>query len=174
MELCRGYVFAPRSRERLKECLVENIGTAQIVILCLGTDKLVGDCLAPLVAENLRKNDFPCYIYGGLHAPITAQNCEFAFDFVRTVHKDAKIILSDSMATKEQARLGDIVVSQEYFGAINSLNIKPDLCIYGVTSLLKNGMLNCARLFIVEQISALISGALLDFYKTQIKLKNTQ
>lgn len=174
MELFRGYAFAASTLTRLKECLIENLGTKKVVFLCLGTDKIVGDCLAPIVAEKLRKNDLPCYIYGGLCAPITAKNCEFAFEFVRSVHSDSKVVLIDSMATREQARLGEIVVSQEYFGAINSLNIKPDLCIYGVTSLLKNKLLDCARMYLVEQISDSITEAILDFYNEQIKLKNKQ
>ena len=56
--------------------------------------------------------------------------------------------------------LGDIVVSREYYGAINKLNIKPDLCIYGVNSLLRNNLLNCARLRNVLHTAQVISNAI--------------
>ncbi|MBQ7977241.1 MAG: DUF1256 domain-containing protein [Clostridia bacterium] len=157
MELFRGYAFSNVTCSRLSEFLGEYLANKKPVFLCLGTDKVVGDCMAPLVADFLRQQELPYYIYGGLSAPITAQNCEFAFEFTRSVHTDSDIILIDSMATREQARLGDIVVSEEYYGAINSLKIKPDLCIYGVTSILKNGLLNSARLYNVEKTAKIIA-----------------
>ena len=157
MELFRGYVYAPQTEMRLKIFLKNEFGNKNPVFLCLGTDRIVGDCLAPLTAEYLRKKEIPYYIYGGLNSPITAKNCEFACDFIRTMHPTSILVLIDSMATRSQANLGDIVITNEYYGAINLLNITPDLCVYGVTSLLKGSMLNCARLRNVEYIAQILS-----------------
>lgn len=160
MELFRGYAYSPRAFEGLKNVLIENLRGRPPVFLCVGSDKLVSDCLAPIVAENLRQNDCPFYIYGGLNAPITATNCEFAHDFIRAVHPTSRLILIDSMATRSQARLGDIVVSREYYGAVNNLALHPDLCIYGVTSLLHGKMLDCARLRNVLFTANIIANAI--------------
>lgn len=165
MELFRGYGYAPNTKGSLAKFLSEYFLHNDIVLLCLGTDKLVGDCLAPLVAEKLRQNEFPFYIYGGLNAPITAQNAQFAYDFIRTIHPTSKIILVDSMATTKQANLGDLVVTKEYLGAFRNLEIYPDLCIYGVTSLLHNNLLNCARLRNVEFLANLICNSILYAYE---------
>ncbi len=161
MELFRGYAFSPRAFEGLRKVLTECLGDKPPVFLCIGSDKIVGDSLAPIVAENLRRNDCPYYIYGGLNAPITATNCEFAYSFIRAVHQTSQIVLLDSMATRSQARLGDIVVSREYYGAVNDVKLMPDLCIYGVTSLLNGKMLDCARLRNVLYTANIISGAIL-------------
>ena len=169
MELFRCYAFSPRACDDLSRVLRSEIGRTP-VFLCVGSDKIVGDSLAPVVAENLRRFNLPYYIYGGLNAPITAQNCEFAYEFIRAMHPTSMIVLIDSMATYEQARLGDIVVSREYYGAINKLNIKPDLCIYGVNSLLRNNLLNCARLRNVLHTAQVISNAI--YSATQITEDN--
>lgn len=160
MELFRSYVYANNTLMRLQSFLIDYLKGKKPVFLCLGTDKLVGDCLAPLCATKLRKLNLPYYIYGGLEAPITSQNATFAYEFIRTIHSTSTIILIDSMATRSQANLGDIVITNNYISAINTINIKPDLCIYGVTSLLHNNLLNCARLNNVEKIADTMSTAI--------------
>ncbi len=160
MELFRSYVYANSTQARLQDFLQNYFEGKKPIFLCLGTDKLVGDCLAPLIAEKLRILKLPYYIYGGLDAPITAQNASFAYEFIRTVHPTSTLILIDSMATKTQSNLGDIVITEKYFGAFHDIQIKPDLCIYGVTSLLYNNLLNCARLANVERIANTVATAI--------------
>ncbi len=160
MEIFRGYAFSTRTVDALSNALKNEFLDKQPVFLCLGTDRIVGDCLAPLTADIMRQRKLPFYIYGGLNAPITAKNCEFACDFIRVMHPNSLLVLIDSMATRTQANLGDIVVNNDYFGAINALKIQPDLCIYGVVSMLKNNLLNCARLRNVEYIARVISNAI--------------
>ncbi len=169
MEIFRGYSYAPNTKVCLSKILSKILEQNDIVLLCLGTDKLVGDCLAPLIAEKLRQNNFPFYIYGGLNAPITTQNAQFASEFIRAIHPTSKIVLIDSMTTTNQANLGDIVITNQHHSAFNNLKINADLCVYGITSLLYNNLLNCAKLRNVVFLANLICDSFFDAFK----LKNS-
>ena len=49
---------------------------SQTIIVCIGTDKCIGDCLGPLVGTLLKENNFSIPIYGTLANPIHALNLE--------------------------------------------------------------------------------------------------
>ena len=44
------------------------------IIVCIGTDKCIGDCLGPLVGTLLREKFFPLKVYGTNDSPIHALN----------------------------------------------------------------------------------------------------
>ena len=178
MDLFSGYCYSSTTKSRLANFLYNSI-YKKPVILCIGSDKMLADCLAPLTAELLRKKDFSYFVYGGLSAPITTKNAEFACDFIHTIHKNSQIIVIDSMATTRQSRLGTIIISDTYKSAINNLNLDANLYIYGITSLLDstNNLLTNARLNNIEKIATTITNALCDianFYTEISKLKEKQ
>ena len=41
-----------------------------LVLLCIGTDKITGDCLGPLVGSKLMQQNFPHPLYGTLEKPL--------------------------------------------------------------------------------------------------------
>lgn len=45
-----------------------------LILLCIGTDKITGDCLGPLVGTKLTENYFPLPVYGTLKYPVHAVN----------------------------------------------------------------------------------------------------
>ena len=45
-----------------------------LILLCIGTDKITGDCLGPLVGTKLVKQHFPFPVYGTLAHPVHAVN----------------------------------------------------------------------------------------------------
>ena len=45
-----------------------------LVLLCIGTDKITGDCLGPLVGSKLMQQNFPHPLYGTLEKPLHAGN----------------------------------------------------------------------------------------------------
>ena len=46
------------------------------IIVCIGTDKCIGDCLGPLVGTLLREKFFPLKVFGTLDSPIHALNLD--------------------------------------------------------------------------------------------------
>jgi putative sporulation protein YyaC len=70
--------------------------TKDTVIVCIGTDKCIGDCLGPLVGSILTENFFPLPVYGTLSSPIHALNIDERLDEIYSNHPNASIIGVDA------------------------------------------------------------------------------
>jgi len=66
------------------------------VIVCIGTDRCIGDCLGPLVGTLLKERGFPLPVYGTISDPIHALNIERKLREVTTIHSDSLIIGVDA------------------------------------------------------------------------------
>lgn len=66
------------------------------VIVCIGTDKCIGDCLGPLVGSYLIENHFPLPIYGTIESPIHALNIDKRLSEIKKLHPNASIIGIDA------------------------------------------------------------------------------
>ena len=71
------------------------------VIICIGTDKCIGDCLGPLVGTLLKSSLLPIPVYGTISSPIHALNINERLEEINKKHPNAYIIGVD-------ACLGDI------------------------------------------------------------------
>jgi len=79
----------------LKRLLGET--TAPPVIICIGSDLVIGDSLGPIVGTMLQKNDrIGGYVYGTLRSPVTAKEIKYVEPFVRYTHPNSKIIAIDA------------------------------------------------------------------------------
>lgn len=77
------------------------------IIICIGTDRCIGDALGPLVGTLLIRANFKYPVYGTLKNPIHAINLKEKVKKIRDIHKNPNIIAVD-------ACLGD----QKYIGNI--------------------------------------------------------
>ena len=89
----------------------------EIVFLCIGTDRIVGDCLGPLVGtmlqEKLEKyNIFNINIYGNLKENICYNNIQNILKIIKQKHQNACIIVVDAALSKED-NIGKIFISKE-------------------------------------------------------------
>ena len=66
----------------------------QVVILAIGSDRVTGDCLGPLVGNHLKMHGYT--VYGDLTTPVTANNVVEVYETIKQNHKDAFIIAIDS------------------------------------------------------------------------------
>jgi putative sporulation protein YyaC len=66
------------------------------VIVCIGTDKCIGDCLGPLVGTMLKDKFFPLPIYGTIATPIHALNLDKKLNEINSKHPNACIIGIDA------------------------------------------------------------------------------
>lgn len=66
------------------------------VIVCIGTDRYIGDCLGPLVGTLLIHKHFPLPVYGTINEPIHALNIENKLDKIKSKHKNCNIIGIDA------------------------------------------------------------------------------
>ena len=88
--------------EGLKDFINKNT-----VIVCIGTDKCIGDCLGPLVGTILEENFFPFPIYGTIASPIHALNIDKRLEDINKMHPNACIIGIDA-CLGETSSIGEI------------------------------------------------------------------
>lgn len=106
----------------------------KLVVLCVGTSKLLLDAYGPLVGSML-KNDYklPIYVYGDLVNNITAQNLECYVNMLKKYHKDAHILVVDSALGSD----GEIGVIKTYnHGCVPRSAIEQRFGVVGDSSIL--------------------------------------
>lgn len=68
-----------------------------LIILCIGTDRITGDCLGPLVGHKLaRIVPHPEQIYGTLKNPVHAQNLKQILNEIKSTHHNPFLIVVDA------------------------------------------------------------------------------
>lgn len=81
------------------------------VILCVGSDRVTGDSVGPLVGHLLSLRDLDCEIVGTLSAPVTALNLSETVAALRRKSAGRKIIAVDS-CVGTASELGSIRVKR--------------------------------------------------------------
>ncbi len=67
------------------------------VILCIGSNQVIGDTLGPLVGDLLReKYNTPAFVYGGLKAPVNGINFSHYYDHLKHAHPLSLVIAIDA------------------------------------------------------------------------------
>ena len=77
------------------------------VIICIGTDRCIGDCLGPLVGTLLKDSSFPLPIYGTISEPIHALNIDKKLDEIKKLYPESTIIGVDA-CLGENRSIGEI------------------------------------------------------------------
>ncbi|HEY8424219.1 MAG TPA: spore protease YyaC, partial [Clostridia bacterium] len=91
--------FSSSSSNYLADALLKKLRAFRSlpVILCIGSDRVTGDCLGPLCGHLLvNVYNAPCYVYGTLDLPVTAKNLENTLDFIKARHPGQKIWAVDA------------------------------------------------------------------------------
>jgi putative sporulation protein YyaC len=82
---------------------------SKTIIVCIGTDKCIGDCLGPLVGTFLSKADFSYPVVGTLENPAHAVNLDNVIDGINRKYKNPFIIAVDACLGYTEY-IGDIQV----------------------------------------------------------------
>lgn len=92
-------------------------GYLELVFLCIGTDRMTGDCFGPLVGSKLQEklehyNIFNLTIYGTLKENVCYTNIKEILKMIETRHPSACLIVIDA-ALSTQEKIGNIFVQKE-------------------------------------------------------------
>lgn len=79
------------------------------LIVCIGTDRCIGDCLGPLVGTYLKETNFPLPVYGTISHPIHALNLNDSLKKINKLHPNANIIGIDA-CLGENHSIGEIQI----------------------------------------------------------------
>ncbi len=81
-----------------------------LILLCIGTDKITGDCLGPLVGSKLQKRNFPYPLYGTLKQPLHASNLSESLIQIKKYHPQPFLLAIDA-AVGAKKNIGRISLS---------------------------------------------------------------
>lgn len=96
----------------LRQCILHHRDNwSELVFLCIGTDRVTGDCLGPFVGQKLSSysgTDFS--VYGTLFQPVHALNLTDIYQHIQTHHPDALVIAIDA-SLGEKKHLGYVTIA---------------------------------------------------------------
>ena len=110
-----------------------NKKTKTPIIICVGSDLVLGDSLGPLVGTMLAKRNVCAYIYGTLNSPITAKEITCAKIHVKMLHPESFVVAIDA-AVGNQEDIGLIKVSDK--GLKPGLGVEKNLGVIGDCSII--------------------------------------
>ena len=147
------------------------------IIICIGSDLVLGDSLGPLVGTMLMKRNVPAYIYGTLNAPITAKEIICAKTHLKILHPNSFIIAIDA-AVGNTDDIGLIKVMDKGLkpglGVDKNLGVIGDCSIIGVVagkSLQNYNLFNLTRLNLIYKMAESIANGIEKFL-TDFAAKN--
>ena len=82
-----------------------------LVFLCIGTTKIIGDSIGPKVGDKLKEQGVNAFVYGNTQRQVTAINVDDYTKMIKTRHKEDIVIVIDSALGKIKD-IGDIKVTQ--------------------------------------------------------------
>ncbi len=112
-------------------------GDMKAVILCIGSEKICGDSLGPIVGSKLTaKYGVDAYVYGTVERPINRQNLKEYLSHVEENHKGSKIIAVDAaLGAKEDIGVIKVVEGGLYPGGVAKKEEKVgDIGIMGIVN----------------------------------------
>lgn len=91
---------------------IMNRNNGNVVIVNIGTDRCIGDSLAPFVGTILKENDLQIPVYGTIKNPIHALNLERGIRSIKSKHPNATIIGIDACLGKKE-NIGTIEIREK-------------------------------------------------------------
>lgn len=112
---------------------------SEIVFLCIGSDRVTGDCLGPYVGYRLSQYQIPgIFVYGTLNQPVHAVNLSHITDSIASAHPSALVIAIDA-SLGEKRHLGYVSIGNGslYPGAAVQKDLPPvgDIYITGIVNI---------------------------------------
>lgn len=97
-----------------------------LVFLCIGTDRMTGDCFGPLVGTKIKEkiennNIFNINIYGSLEENVSYTNIDETLNKIKKKHPNSYIIAIDAALSKKE-NIGKIFVNEGKLTLARGLN----------------------------------------------------
>lgn len=120
--------FVQDLQKQMNSYMYQNF--SEIVILCVGSNKIIGDCIGPMVGQmlkNILKEEKNIIIYGNMKETLNFKNARQVIENVFEIYKKPFVITIDSaLGTKEM--LENIIISTGWMKIGNSLG--RSICYY--------------------------------------------
>lgn len=141
------------------------------IIVCIGTDKCIGDCLGPLVGTLLREKFFPLKVFGTLDSPIHALNLDKKITEILKTYPGYKILAIDACLGDSKS-IGEIHARNEPIhpgkGVGKSLRSVGDMSIIAIVDSSENIDLFTSRQirlsFILDMSKVIVDSLIHSYY----------
>ncbi|MDO4298764.1 MAG: spore protease YyaC [Lachnospiraceae bacterium] len=161
-------ILAKRLRNLLKQ---QNSNDLPPIILCIGTDRIIGDSLGPIVGSSLSRTGLHSYVYGTLECPVHALNLSETLAHIKKKHPGNTLIAVDA-SLGSKSHIGSVTVRNGGLhpgaGVRKNLNLTGDISVTGVTNTDDSYpwlSLQTARLSTVVRMADCISDGILEACK---------
>ena len=162
--------------QALSECNPKN---KKPILICIGSDLVLGDSLGPLVGTFLKSKNVQSYIYGTLNFPITAKEIEYARTYLKQMHPESITIAIDAaVGNDEDVGLIRVVNKglKPGLGVEKNLGVVGDISIAGIVAAKSNknyNLFNLTRLNLVYKMAREIADGI-EKYINYISNNKTQ
>ncbi len=139
------------------------------IVVCIGSDLILGDSLGPLIGTMLKKEGISEFVYGTLNFPITAKEIEYAKIHLKEMHPNSFLIAIDAaIGSPEDVGIIRIVKGglKPGLGVDKNLGTIGDASIIGVVaskSLQNYNLFNLTRLNLVFKMAEKITAGIIDY-----------
>ncbi len=89
--------------------VLKDITNENTIVVCIGTDRAIGDALGPLVGTMLKNSDFKYPVYGTLDSPIHALNIYESIEEIKKRHPNGELLAIDACLGSKNS-IGNIQV----------------------------------------------------------------
>ena len=152
-----------------------NVNNLKPIVVCVGSDLVLGDCLGPLVGTFLKAKRLNSYVYGTLNSPVTAKDVDYASTYLKRLHNSSLVISVDA-AVGASDDVGVIKVINRGLkpglGVNKNLNPIGDVSVIGIVAeKTKNNynLFNFTRLNLVYKMAQVISIGIENFINDFMK-----
>lgn len=124
----------------LKKCILHHPKRwSELIFLCIGSDRVTGDCLGPYIGYQLSQLDLHgVYVYGTLHDPVHALNLTKISQLIKALHPNGLVIAIDA-SLGQKKHLGYVTIANGalYPGAGVQKELPPvgDIHITGIVNI---------------------------------------
>ena len=99
----------------LNKCILQYPGRwSELVFLCIGSDRVTGDCLGPYIGhqllEHLNTDTHGVYVYGTLKSPVHALNLSRISRQIKILHPEGLVIAVDA-SLGQKKHLGYVTIA---------------------------------------------------------------
>lgn len=134
------YINFVRDFKSILKKKIDEEEVSKLIFLCIGTDRVIGDCFGPVVGYNLKnllKNKNNIEIIGDLENIVCRNNLISTISKINKYKEDSLLIAIDS-AVASSKQIGNILVSNDKMNIGNSIHQKNiylgDISIKGVVT----------------------------------------
>lgn len=166
-----------RAIDNLSNKLLDYIDD-KTMIICIGTDKCIGDCVGPLVGTLLKEKGLGLNVFGTLKDPIHALNINKKYKEIIKNYPDYKVIAIDA-CLGEKEHIGKIVVKDNGIAPGKGVGKKlPHVHGIGIAAIIEDSENSeCLttmpiRLSFIKDIADVISDSIIKAYERKENLIN--